>query len=126
MHPRHRRRNAVLEALLAFRAVDSRANLTDVLLVLYVAENPGINITELAEVTGLNMATASRCIRSLSDEDTAGALPPYSGLVAISPNPNDPRGRILRLSAAGEALCRRIDAAVARGVLIDGSVAHSV
>ena len=124
MAPRRRRRGAALECVLALRRADPLISLTDAIMILYVAENPGINMSELADVAGLNLATASRCARSLSDPATPGSLPPYSGLLAIEPNPQDPRGRILRLSDAGEGLRRHIDEAIQRGVLTDGSAAR--
>src|SRR5688572_10738145 len=124
MEPRRRRRSAALECVLALRRADPMISLTDAILILYVAENPGINMTELADVAGLNLATASRCARSLADAANPGSLPPYSGLLAIEPNPQDPRGRILRLSDAGEGLRRHIDEAIQRGVLIDGTAAR--
>jgi DNA-binding MarR family transcriptional regulator len=106
---RVRRRNTVLAALELMRASAPRLTVTELTVLLYVAENPGINIAELAMVARLNMATASRSARSLAREDAPGALAPYAGLVELMDNPRDGRGRLLRLSPAGLALCAELD-----------------
>lgn len=117
---RVRRRNSLLEAVEAFRAVEPRINISELVVFFYVAENPGINIAELAQVAGMNMATASRSIRALTSEETEGALPPYCGLIDIRPNPDDARGRILSLSDAGREVCRGLDRVIRNAVTIDG------
>src|SRR3954464_566076 len=119
MEARVRRRNSVLEAIEHMRSVEPRMNVTEMVVFFYVAENPGINIAELAQVAGLNMATASRSIRALADADTDGALPPHCGLIDIQPNPDDARGRILNLSDAGRMLCRQIDRVIRNAVPVD-------
>jgi DNA-binding MarR family transcriptional regulator len=119
MESRVRRRNSVLESIEHLRSVEPRMNVTEMVVFFYVAENPGINIAELAQVAGLNMATASRSVRALADAETEGSLPPHCGLVDIQPNPDDARGRILNLSEGGRALCRRIDNIIRNAVPVD-------
>ena len=106
---RVRRRNAFLASLELLRDSAPRLTVTEQIVLLYVAENPGINIAELAMVARLNMATASRSARSLAARDVPGALAPYAGLVELMDNPKDGRGRLLRLSPAGLALCDELD-----------------
>jgi DNA-binding MarR family transcriptional regulator len=106
---RVRRRNTVLAALELMRSSAPRLTVTELAVLLYVAENPGINIAELAMVARLNMATASRSARSLAGQDQPGALAPYAGLVELMDNPRDGRGRLLKLSPAGLALCAELD-----------------
>jgi DNA-binding MarR family transcriptional regulator len=83
-----------------------------------VAENPGINMVELAEVCGITVPTASRVARALARADAEGSLPPHYGLLEISNNPRDPRGRVLRLSADGRRLCEQIEVIIAQGAPI--------
>lgn len=117
---RVRRRNSLLESIEALRAVEPRINISELVVFFYVAENPGINIAELAQVAGMNMATASRSIRALTSADTEGALPPYCGLIDIRPNPEDARGRLLSLSDAGRRICGDLDRIIRNAVIIDG------
>jgi DNA-binding MarR family transcriptional regulator len=119
MENRVRRRNSILEAIEQLRKTEPRFNVTEMVVFFYVAENPGINIAELAQVAGLNMATASRSIRALAGPDDEGALPPHCGLVDIQPNPEDARGRILNLSEAGRALCRKLDRVIKNAVPVE-------
>ena len=77
MDRRVRRRNSILEAIEQLRKTEPRINVTEMVVFFYVAENPGINIAELAQVAGLNMATASRSIRALAGPEDEGALPPH-------------------------------------------------
>jgi DNA-binding MarR family transcriptional regulator len=116
MEIRIRRRNSILEAIEQLRKIEPKINVTEMVVFFYVAENAGINIAELAQVAGLNMATASRSIRALAGPDDDGALPPYCGLIDIQPNPDDARGRILNLSEKGLALCRKLDRVIKNAV----------
>jgi DNA-binding MarR family transcriptional regulator len=117
---RVRRRNSLLESIETLRGLEPRINISELVVFFYVAENPGINIAELAQVAGMNMATASRSIRAMTSTDTEGALPPYCGLIDIQPNPDDARGRLLFLSEAGKKLCRELDRIIRNAVAIDG------
>lgn len=119
MENRVRRRNSILEAIEQLRKTEPRINVTEMVVFFYVAENPGINIAELAQVAGLNMATASRSIRALAGPDAEGALPPHCGLIDIQPNPDDARGRILNLSEKGLGLCRKLDRVIRNAVPVE-------
>src|ERR1700761_7005863 len=102
---RKRRRNSVLESLEILRRNYPEIGLTGILVLLYVAENPGISIAEVAEVSGLTDATASRTVRALVAEDAEGALAPALGLLEAARNPHDARGRALTLSERGRVVC---------------------
>lgn len=119
MESRIRRRNSILEAIEQLRKIEPRMNVTEMVVFFYVAENPGINIAELAQVAGLNMATASRSIRALADAEAEGALPPHCGLIDIQPNPDDARGRILNLSDEGRVLIRKLDRIIRNAVPVE-------
>lgn len=104
-----RRRNAVLASLEAIRAIDPRITTGNVIAFLYVCENEGICVTDLATLCGLSVPTTSRSVRRLGRRGVRGALPPYLGLVEISDSVSDASSRSLRLSPAGEALAVQID-----------------
>lgn len=115
---RTRRRNAVLAAIETARAQDVGLTLTNLLVLLYVAENEGLSISELALVCGFNKPTASRAARSLGSRTDRGALPPYLGLVRLCSDGPTKNSRTLRLTAAGQALCERIDGHIIEAVPI--------
>lgn len=116
---RVRRRNSLLESIETLRTLEPRINLSELVVFFYVAENAGINIAELAQVSGMNMATASRSVRALTSEGSEGALAPYCGLIDIQPNPEDARGRLLFLSESGRMLCRELDRIIRNAVTIE-------
>ena len=90
------------------------------LVWMYVAENEGINVTDLARLCRVTEATASRSARALAAPGTTGALPPSLGLLELRPDPYDGRGRLLYLTATGRKLRDTIDASIRDGVTISG------
>jgi DNA-binding MarR family transcriptional regulator len=110
---RIRRRDAVLGALEAFRRIYPPISLTSIRAFLYVAENPGINVSELAQACGLTDAGASRVSRGLAARGIDRPLPPSLGLLDCATSAADPRERVLRLSASGQALVARIELLIA-------------
>ena len=78
-------------------------------MLLYVAENPGITISELAEVSGCSLATASRTARALAPAGMSGSLPPYLGLVVVQKPRAAPQHKPLYLTSEGVALCLDLD-----------------
>jgi DNA-binding MarR family transcriptional regulator len=116
---RIRRRNSVLAALEVLRKLHPGLSLTSVRAFLYTAENPDINVAELAKVCQMTYATASRVARSLASPKIERPLPPSLGLLDFDTNTNDPRQRRLRLSERGLALARRIDQLILAQIPID-------
>jgi len=106
---RIRRRNTVLAALEAMRQAQPGLSLTSVRVFLYVAENPGISVSELSQVCQVTDATASRVARGLAGPDIDHPLAPSLDLVDFVSDERDPRQRSLRVSARGEVLVARID-----------------
>ena len=127
---RIRRRDVVLAALEAFRRIHRPISLTSVRAFLYVAENPGINITELALACGLTDAGASRVARSMAGRDIDHPLPPSLGLLDFETGAADPRERLLRMSERGQALAAQIDLLIAArtpiAVLQDTPQTHDI
>ncbi len=112
---RARRRNSLLEALEHFRSEDPNTRLSTVLAFLYLCENEGFCISELAAAAGMTLATASRAARSLAAPDAPGALPPALGLAELRPQG---KVRALHLTSAGRDLRDRLDETIVRATMI--------
>lgn len=104
-----RRRNAVLDALERFRRVEPRVSLTHIVAFLYICENEGLNVAELAQVFGTTRATASRTARALGEAADPDSLPPRLGLVCGAGDPRDQRGKLLRLTDLGRRMRDDLD-----------------
>ncbi len=113
--PQTRRRNALLEALELFRGADPNTRLSTVLAFLYLCENEGFCVSELAAAADMTLATASRAARSLTAPDAPGALPPALGLAEVRPLG---KVRALYLTAAGRALRDRLDQTIVHATTI--------
>ena len=96
-----RRRNTILAGLDYLRSSHPEITLFQVISFLYICENEGLSIAELAEIIGTTRATASRNARSLTAADHDGTIAPSLGLVEIRQNEFDGRGRVLGLSPRG-------------------------
>lgn len=110
-----RRRNAVLEALELFRSEEAGTRLSTVIAFLYVCENEGFCISELAAASGMTLATASRAARSLTAADAPGALAPALGLAELR---REGKVHALHLTPAGQALRARLNATIIRATTI--------
>lgn len=110
-----RRRNAVLEALEQFRKEADGVRLSTVIAFLYLCENEGLCISELAAASGMTLATASRAARSLAEPDVPGALAPALGLAELR---RDGKVHALYLTAAGVALRARLNATIVQATPI--------
>lgn len=119
---RNRRRNTVLAALEVLRRLHPSLSLTSVRAFLYVAENPGINVTDLALACQMTDATASRVARSLAGPDIERPLPPSLGLVDFLSDTHDPRQRMLKVSDRGLALVVWIDQLIEAQIPINPSL----
>lgn len=107
-----RRRNACLAVLERLRVERDTFTLGEAVAFLYVCENEGINIRELAELAGLTQSSASRTVRRLA----------LTSLVRVSGQARDRRGRIISLTSAGLALRDRIDCLIAAATPIQTNV----
>jgi DNA-binding MarR family transcriptional regulator len=109
-----RKRNTILAALERFRDGTPDLWVNNIVTFLYVSENEGINIKELAEISRLSLPTASRAIRSFASPGDTDSARPRLGLVDIFGNPSDGRGKLLFLSEAGRALVKDLDGLIAQ------------
>ena len=115
-----RRRNTGLDIMERMRAQGEGMTFNAMLVFMYVAENEGVNVTDLARMCRMTEATASRSARALAAPGTEAALPPSLGLLEMRQDPYDWRGRMLYLTALGKSLSTEIDASIRSAVAIGG------
>jgi DNA-binding MarR family transcriptional regulator len=114
-----RPRDSLLEAILALKALDARISVNEIVAFLYVCENEGLSVQELAFIAGLTQSTASRSLRALGQPGSDWAQAPALGLVDAFLNPTDGRSHVVHLSDGGRALRGRLDDMIRRAVTID-------
>jgi len=103
---------------MTFRGMNSRVSLSEVIAFLYICENEGLSVQELAYVTGMSQSAASRNLRGLGRPTSPWAKPPALGLVDPFLRPSDERSHVLHLSEDVEALRDRLDGIIRRAVTI--------
>jgi DNA-binding MarR family transcriptional regulator len=113
-----RRRNALLEAIEVFRDRSLDVCVNEVVAFLYVCENEGVGVNELARICRLSNPTASRSVRGLAGGEAAGGLSSSMGLVWYARDPNDGRGKLIFLTEAGRRLRDELDEIIDEGVPI--------
>jgi DNA-binding MarR family transcriptional regulator len=107
-----RARDSLLQALHVFKALDARVSVNEIVAFLYVCENEGLTVQELADVARLTQSTASRSVRALGPAGSEWAQPPALGLVEAYLNPNDGRSHVIHLSEHGRQVRERLDAII--------------
>jgi DNA-binding MarR family transcriptional regulator len=115
-----RARDAVLEALLAFKALNPRVSLNEIVAFLYTCENEGLTVQDLSVVAGLTQSTASRSVRALGPAGSGWTQQPALGLVEAFLHPDDGRSHVIHLSEKGRDVRDRLDAIIRTGVTIRG------
>ena len=113
-----RARNAVLQALHLFKALDPRVSVNEVIAFLYAAENEGLTVQEVATVARLTQSTASRSLRALGPRGSEWAQQPALGLLEAYLNPDDARSHVIQLTPRGRELRDRLDAIIRQSVTI--------
>ena len=117
-----RRRNALLEALEVFRDIYPGVTIGNMIAFLYVCENEGLTILDLAQVTGFYLATASRTARAFLEPGAEGALSPELGLIEIVPSP---RGKTIHLTETGRRFRAELQAIIAEAAPITASAVQA-
>ena len=107
-----RRRNTLLAGLVLLKRLAPDITHSEMLAFLYVAENPGVRVKELAALMETTEATASRASRSLLAVDDPGSRPPGRGWLIMAANTREAVSRHLYLSAVGIELVGRLDALI--------------
>jgi DNA-binding MarR family transcriptional regulator len=113
-----RARNGLLQALHAFKALDPRVSVNEVIAFLYAAENEGVSVQDVADLAGFTQSTASRSLRALGPAGSPWSQPPALGLVEAYLNPHDGRSHVIHLTDTGRAFRDRLDEIIRAGVTI--------
>ena len=113
-----RPRDTLLEAPLALKALEPRISVNEIVAFLYVCENEGLSVQELALVADLTQSTASRSLRSLGRPGSPWAHAPALGLVDAFLNPDDGRSHVIHLTQTGRELRERLDSIIRAAVQI--------
>lgn len=92
-----------MAAVERFRATHSNVSSLHVMAFLYVCENEGLNVSELAHVCTMSRPTASRIVRALASPERR------QGLIECRRNPADRKGRLLFLTEKGLRLRAELD-----------------
>ncbi len=111
-----RQRNSLLQLLEHFRAMHPGLVVADLIAFLYICENEGLNITELAQLGRFTGATASRRARALAGPDAPSPRPPSLDLVEIYEGGEDARARQIFLTAKGRAARDAVAEMIARAI----------
>lgn len=101
-----------------FKALDPRISVNEIAAFLYVCENEGLSVQELAFVAKLTQSTASRSLRALGPPGSQWSQPPALGLVEAFLNPSDARSHVVHLTAHGRELRERLDRIIRTAVTI--------
>lgn len=104
-----RHRNTLLASLVLLRRLAPDITVSEMLAFLYVAENPGVRVKELAALMVTTMATASRASRALLSPGDAGVLPPGRRWLLMASNGREGISRHLFLTEAGAGVAERLD-----------------
>lgn len=115
-----RRRNTLLACLTLLRRLAPGISVSEMLAFLYIAENGGVRVTELAELMMTTKATASRAARALVSEGDPGALPPSRGWLVMSSNGRENISRHLYLTPLGAQITGKLDVLIGRAQPIRG------
>lgn len=113
-----RRRNSVLEAVEAFQREDPAVTLFHLRAFLYVCENEGLSISELAQVCRTTCATASRTVQALGARRRSPGAVAVVPLVETRASHGDSKQRQVFLTTAGEQLRERLDGHIQQARLI--------
>ncbi|HWE44792.1 MAG TPA: hypothetical protein VG407_02100 [Caulobacteraceae bacterium] len=118
-----RERDSLLAALELFRGVEVPRSLTTLILFLYVCENEGLNVSELALAGGVQVAGAARLVKTLAGLVPEEPVPPAAVLFELKSTSADKRLRFVHLSPRGRALRDELDGMIARAIPIRSDLA---
>jgi DNA-binding MarR family transcriptional regulator len=113
-----RRRNCILEALELFRARYALVTVRPLIVFLYVCENEGLNVSELAHVSDMSVSVAARLARALLAPEAADAMEPAAGLLEFRSSPRDARIKFIHLTERGRSLRAELDGLIAQAAPI--------
>lgn len=85
-----------------FRKIDPELPMHSALILLLIAQKPGINLKELTQATGLVKSSVSRNVASLSKEYGG------KGLITVTEDVIDRRNKVIKLTTEGERTVRSL------------------
>jgi len=101
-------RSTPLEVLELFRTWDPEVSLKAACAFLYVAENEGLSISELAYLLRTSASTATRVVAQLASPSPEEPEP----LLEVRPWPGDGRVRTVHLGARGRELLEQVNSSI--------------
>jgi DNA-binding MarR family transcriptional regulator len=108
-----RRRDTILAAIEAFREEELPRSLSSLMLFLYICENEGLTVSELAYVSKVPVAKAARIVKILAGESREAPLAADRVLFECRASPQDRRLKFVHLAPRGRQICARMEALIA-------------
>ncbi len=124
-----RRRDTILAAIEAFREEELPRSLSSLMMFLYICENEGLTVSELAFVARVPVAKAARIVKMLAGEATEAPLAPERALFECRSSSQDRRLKFVYLAPRGRQICDRLEGLIAAATPIrspDATVAHDL
>jgi hypothetical protein len=104
-----RRRDTILAALEAFREENLPRSLSALMLFLYICENEGLTVSELAFVSRTPVAMAARIVKMLAGETPDALLTPDCAIFEYRTSAKDKRLKFVYLAQRGRLICDRLE-----------------
>jgi DNA-binding MarR family transcriptional regulator len=113
-----RRRDTILAAIEAFREENLPRSLTGLMLFLYICENEGLTVSELAHVAHVHVAMAARIVKTMAGQTHETPLSPERVIFELRGSPEDKRLKLIHLTPRGRAIRDRLDRLIAEAAPI--------
>jgi DNA-binding MarR family transcriptional regulator len=120
-----RRRDTILAAIEAFREENLPRSLTGLTLFLYICENEGLTVSELAHIARVHVAMSARIVKTMAGEAHETPLAPERVIFELRSSPEDKRLKLIYLTERGRAIRARLEQLIADAVPIGGDGATS-
>lgn len=121
-----RRRNSVLAALELFRTLELPRGFNAMLLFLYVCENEGANVSEIAQVAHMDVPGAARLIKVMAGLVPEEPIAPDKVVFELRASPRDKRVRFVHLTDHGMRVRDTVEAMIADAVPIGAARSAAV
>ena len=123
--PPPRRRDTILAAIEAFREESLPRSLTGLTLFLYICENEGLTVSELAHVARVHVAMAARIVKTMAGEAHETPLAPERVIFELRSSPEDKRLKLIYLTGRGRQIRVRLEQLIRDAVPIDPDCASA-